>query len=488
MKDMLFISHANPEDNEFARWIALKLAAHGYPVWCDLTKLLGGEVFWDDIEDAIRHRTVKFLYVLSRTSNTKPGPRKEVALAQAVQRTDRLKDFVIPLHIDALPHHEFNVEVFRLNAIPFQNWGTGLAMLLKKLEEEGVPKKEGFNRAAVAAWWKQHISGAQIVRQEPEHLVTNWYPLGATTLYFHELTRTDTGPLTLPEKLPYPGVKHEQYLVSFAPAEDFAGKLGPLSIASTTDRIVNGTPPEKRPRMWSYRDERSALTSLLRQLWSNAIAERRLPSYEFANGAAGLYFVKDQIDLNTIWFTNTAGEKTRRQIIGIRTFTAPDGSLKSVRYWHFALEAKPTSYPFVGYTMRSHVLFSDDGRTIWDSKDRMHRARRSQCKDWWNDKWRDLISATLYWFSQGDLKLPLRAGSNTHVALSSVPMLLEAPVSYDEATAVESEVPFGVDDDEAPEEQADVIVADVIMREQGGVTPPADFPMPEPADVSEVTQ
>jgi hypothetical protein len=63
---MIFISHANPEDNLFAQWLALRLAGDGYPVWCDLTKLLGGEDFWRDIETAIRERTAKFLYILSK--------------------------------------------------------------------------------------------------------------------------------------------------------------------------------------------------------------------------------------------------------------------------------------------------------------------------------------------------------------------------------------------------------------------------------------
>ena len=40
---MLFVSHANPEDNLFTRRLALRLARESYPVWCDLTKLLGGE-------------------------------------------------------------------------------------------------------------------------------------------------------------------------------------------------------------------------------------------------------------------------------------------------------------------------------------------------------------------------------------------------------------------------------------------------------------
>jgi hypothetical protein len=36
---MVFISHANPEDNDFTRWLALQLAEDGYGVWSDLAKL-----------------------------------------------------------------------------------------------------------------------------------------------------------------------------------------------------------------------------------------------------------------------------------------------------------------------------------------------------------------------------------------------------------------------------------------------------------------
>jgi len=42
---MVFLSHARPEDNVFTRWLALQLANEGYPLWCDLTKLLGGEAY-----------------------------------------------------------------------------------------------------------------------------------------------------------------------------------------------------------------------------------------------------------------------------------------------------------------------------------------------------------------------------------------------------------------------------------------------------------
>src|SRR3990172_3674084 len=154
MHNMLFLSHANPEDNEFTRWLALQLAREGYPVWCDLTKLLGGEDFWSDIEKAIRERTVKFLYVLSNTSNGKQGPLQELQVAQNVMRAHNLHDFIIPLLIDDLPHREINIQLARINAIPFnQNWARGLRTLLEKLEQDNVAKNPKFTPSAVASWW-----------------------------------------------------------------------------------------------------------------------------------------------------------------------------------------------------------------------------------------------------------------------------------------------------------------------------------------------
>ena len=78
-RDTLLLSHANPEDNEFTLWLALQLASYGYKVWSDLTKLLGGEVFWDKIEDVIRTGAAKVLYVLSRTSNSERWTAPRVA-------------------------------------------------------------------------------------------------------------------------------------------------------------------------------------------------------------------------------------------------------------------------------------------------------------------------------------------------------------------------------------------------------------------------
>ena len=71
MRSILFVSHANPEDNVATQWLAVRLAAEGYQVWSDLTHLIGGEDFWRDIEQILRDKASKFVYILTRTSNTK---------------------------------------------------------------------------------------------------------------------------------------------------------------------------------------------------------------------------------------------------------------------------------------------------------------------------------------------------------------------------------------------------------------------------------
>ena len=93
---MVFVSHANPEENEFARWLSLQLANEGYPVWCDQTKLLGGEKFWEDIQEAIKQRTAKFVFVLSRAANEKRGTLDELDCAIGTEKKHALKDFIIP--------------------------------------------------------------------------------------------------------------------------------------------------------------------------------------------------------------------------------------------------------------------------------------------------------------------------------------------------------------------------------------------------------
>jgi len=240
---MLFISHANPEDNDFTRWLALQLAKDGYGVWCDITKLLGGENFWKDAEDAIRTRTIKFIYVLSRTSNEKEGPRNELQIAKNVVRKDKaLHDFIVPLHVDDLPHGEINVLLTSINAIPFErSWAKGYSQLLEVLEREKVPKNPNFNPSTVLSWWREQFSAERGVKQEPETYLSNSLRVKSTpqSLWLHTLVRSTTGPVQPENRLTHAGFMDGIDLVTFASADDIRPALGEsVSVAESNAFLV----------------------------------------------------------------------------------------------------------------------------------------------------------------------------------------------------------------------------------------------------------
>lgn len=424
----LLLSHANPEDNEFTLWLALQLANEGYRVWCDLTKLLGGEVFWDDIEEVIRTRAAKVLYVLSRTSNAKDGPLKELHFAQGVAKKEKLKDFVIPLHIDDLPHGDTTIEITRINTVPFApSWGAGLAKLLEKLEEDKVPKDPKFNRTAVNEWWRTQFSAEQGLRKEPEEYLSNWFPITLPThIYFHSLSRKSIGVLDVAPTLPYPAVQEGMFLITFASAADFDGKLGPeMYIAKAGDLLeVAALLAEPKSTFGKH------LFQLLRIAWERMLVERKLPVYELANKTKCFYFPKDRVPNDKVFFTGVDGERTYRAMVGYSTRTNPTTGVSVKRLWHYAVQARPLVHPMLAYIFKSHVLFTNDGTTIWESKKRLAAARRSQCKSWWNDEWRDRTLAAATYLCDGADKITVRLGSTATLSIPSTPLPFLSPVSY----------------------------------------------------------
>ncbi|MGA2741835.1 MAG: toll/interleukin-1 receptor domain-containing protein [Bryobacteraceae bacterium] len=425
-RDTLLLSHANPEDNEFTVWLALQLANHGYKVWSDLTKLLGGEVFWDKIEDVIRNGAAKVLYVLSRASNTKDGPLREMQLAQTVAKKERLGDFVIPLHVDNLSHGDVTIEITRINSVAFdQSWAAGLAVLLEKLETDRVSKDPRFNRTAVNDWWRTKFSAEQGLRQEPEEYLSNWFPVKLPShIYFHTIARKIIGKIDVPLALPYPAVQDGISLITFAEAADFDRRLGPEVYISQASKPLEVAPLLEKANLGKH------LFQLLRLAWEHMLAERQLPVYELANKARCFYFPKDRVPNDKAFFTGVEGTRTYRAMVGYSTRTNPTTGVSLKRYWHFAIQARPLIHPTPAFVFKPHVLFTNDGVTLWESKKRLASARRSQCKTWWNDEWRDRMLGVARHLCRDGAEIQMTLGRAASLTVAPTPLLLQSPVSY----------------------------------------------------------
>lgn len=461
MRNMVFISHANPADNEFSRWLALRLAIAGYPVWCDLTQLLGGEDFWRDAEEAIRERTIKFLYVLSRASNDKEGPRRELFVAATVQKVSHLKDFIIPLRVDDLPFAEMNIELARLNAIDFASqWATGLQQLLEKFDRDRIPVDARFTPNAVAQWWKTNVRADQGLASKPELYVSNLLPSQCEPnhiqIYVLDSPPRSVRPTPIPDA-PHPTIISGRSIITFAQwneIKDIPFLEEPKMSSTYTVRMADFLAGESAQWLGSGQVRRNLVFTLLRLAWERFAKYRGLITYEMSNDKRAFCFSLAGVGLNMIRFRTPLGWEGHRALVGYTTIQRQNIPVK--RYWHFGIELRPVLAPRLYFAIKYHLAFSDDGWKLWEDTGRSHRARRRLGRDWWNPEWRDRVLAAVSWLAVGNATIRIPLGKDSAVLVASNPELFRSPVRFvdpDKSTVLVLSGGDEEDDEEDEEEE-----------------------------------
>jgi hypothetical protein len=174
-----------------------------------------------------------------------------------------------------------------------------------------------------------------------------------------------------------------------------------------------------------FPDEASRhVTRLLRIVWERHLRQH-LHERPFSNKRLAYYFEIASDRGRELPYTDLASKHTTRAVVGYRTV------MDVKRFWHFAISARPLLRPTPVYNVQPHLLFSDDGRTIWIDDKRLQRARHGQTKDWWNNDWRDKLLATMQALAiDGTISLPINRHDSVSVAAN--PMRFTSPVSYSE--------------------------------------------------------
>ena len=431
----LFLSHANPEDNAFARWLATQLAIAGYEVWCDLTQLLGGEKFWNDINEAIDGHTYRFLFASTLESNRKPGTLRELNLASQAELKHDLKDFIIPLKVDDFPFASAHPSIRERNFIRFDdNWSAGLAQLLSLLDRHEAPKATGSGADAVSAWYEKTLDENRRIVISNEIHYSNWFSLDLPReLFFHQTSLTPGQLRLASDPLKFPHRCHEGTIVSFAKRNDVQDALeNILQIRQTNGISVTSFLQDgnSNPAIKPF-DAHNIVSDLIRQAWDRELANKDMRFYELASGLRAWFFRNEQIPSNKAYFVPPSGTKrTYRQLVGRKSKRTIDGLKVRDGYWHFAFSASSQLTPFPRIVLRNHVIFTDDGETPWTSTTRMHRARRRVCKNWWNREWRDRLFAMCAAISSTDHCLTLKVGRDVHIEVAMAPETFTNPWTY----------------------------------------------------------
>ena len=245
-----------------------------------------------------------------------------------------------------------------------------------------------------------------------------------STFTSNTVSRKSIGKIEVADTLPFPAVQDGISLITFAKAADFADQIGPdLYVAEESK------PFEVRKQL-DESDFGRHLFRLLRLAWELTLAERELPIYELANQIKSYYFPKDLLPADKAFYIGLDGNRTYRAMVGYSSRTNPTSGESKKRYWHFGLEARPMVYPTLAYVIKPHVGFTSDGATLWESKRMLASARRSQCKGWWNDKWRDMILAAMTYLADDDGIIRMKLGSDVTLSLPNRPIGFTSPVAY----------------------------------------------------------
>ncbi len=410
-RSLIFISHANPADNNFATWLGSRLSSMGFHVWVDLNDLKSGSRHWTEIETAIRRNAAKVLVVTSRASRKAEGVDNEINIAKGIEKELSLTNFIIQLKVDDLPYSLLPPALNNRLAISFKNdWSNGLLKLVRQLDEEGIPRKKTNSIETDFFSIVMKKKSDDVVNVE-EPAFASWLPISLPNILHVYKIRSQVN--SVEKKLHHEGVpanSFSSFLISFAGPEAVGYFSGvPLEqlnhVEITTDTWINEQSLAEFTIKRSKR--RHAMNGLLNIAWNIALRNAGFEEYELANESAHFIPSKENQIIKQ-HYNDPMGRQTRPvKLVG-----------KSERYtcnWHAAISARASLYPFPAYSTRLHVAFTKDGRIPIYGKRKASRHRKSFCKNFWNDRWRRIFFALFNFLRNSNEEIVLNTGGDESI-------------------------------------------------------------------------
>ena len=400
-RDTLFISHATPQDNDFSIWLASRLEMLCYKTWIDKNGLLGGEVIWQTIQNVIKNDAIKILLVYSKNirdtnGNLKTGIDKELSYAESIASQENITDFIIPLKIDDSQFNEF-IGSNRLNHISFEtNWAEGLKQLLKKLERDSVPKVPLVDKSSFSEWYEnEYISNCSIIPKK-ELFYSSWWRVHTMPkiFYMHQFSNEKSAIEILKANKNIPVNRHSNILASFENELNYSvindeGEKYDIvpqnTFSFSLDDILNGFNSETFP---SHKDVENHFKQLLSRVIRHLFLKKRFWRADLSNRSVFYMPLYKNLKPIKFQFPFSAGKnELKRKAIW--------GKYLDVGNWHYAVSTKTILSPFIGFSLKSHIVFSNDGFNTISDPQKAHSYRRKKGRRFFNEEWRDMQLALM---------------------------------------------------------------------------------------------
>lgn len=436
VRRIVFISHANPEDNPAAAWFATQLTLLGYDVWCDLRNTHAGESeFWLKIQKVIENEAAKFVYILSNTScdfERKKGIYKEVQAADNL----RIDNFILPLRIEKLTRSLpilLNTGLY----IAAENWAAGLQELVARLHKDGVPRRDDIDFEKITTWWPALAAEKLIVRSEDEELVSNILPLKALPQTVHLIRVLSeqnpiTGFETLRKLLPRDPsfYAHGDYAVSFAGPVDFAAIGHGLEFEAAYAVDAKDFLSSGHEHSGIIPDTaQNILTYLLSEAWETFMAAKGLSAKPQTRGRRRTWYAHDGlVQGNRASLSEPGRRRTAIQLVGSVSH------YKKTYRWHFGLLGGVDLRVHDGIVLTPKAVITPlynaaDGELPVPIDDKKVLKKLN----WWTPHWRQKLLAMLGWLGGEQPQIVIPVGYQ-QLVLSSIPDSHRCSVSFSEVS------------------------------------------------------
>jgi hypothetical protein len=437
-RNKIFISHASPADNDFTKWLALKLIGLGYNVWCDILFLGKGVDTWRDIEPEIREKTCRFLVALSTISNQSDGVLKEIAVAGQVKKELKDNGFIIPLMIDSnLSYDNINIELNRLNAIDFtQSWIKGLRDLLKSFDDDNVPK-DTENLSLSNELYNKIFLHKRIIIHRNELYDSNWFSIKSFPkfIYFHTINPDDID--FFDKNFSFPIIPYKNTICTFSSDIGYEYKDNSLINNEKVIRIpVIDILEYKYSSAFIETNEcKLHLVRLANDGFNRMMSTREFKTYTLTNKIA-YWLEKGFLPKDKINDVLMVGKRKENN-------------------WHFGISGFAKLSPFPRFIITSHIFFTIDGKVLISSKERQHKLRIKQGKSWYNNIWRNKLIALMDYLAKGDKLLKIPVGKNESIEIYSKPLKLLSHVTYisPKNSMLEEDIVDTFDEEESDEDE-----------------------------------
>lgn len=424
-RDIVFISKATPEDDEFVLWLAPRLEAAGYAVFADILALEPGDRWRRAVTDTLQNKAAKMLLCCRDSTLNKNGVQEEIGIAEDLVKELKDSRFIIPLRLERFR------KVFGIGELQWVDfigsWASGLHDLLDTLKKQSVTGPE--HAAVINPNWENYRKRSAIeVEQAPEVLTSTWlrvasipdairyyYPPGAIN---HERMQAACRKSELPAE-PY-----QRGFFSFASPEEVEHHFADIAMFDihSEHRLLEFLENGSRSPDIKSRQAQNLVVSLFRRAWENFCRSKGLYEYSFAT-QTGFHVTEALVPLGRRIFWGRQGQRRLSMLCN-----SAGGKI-----WQYGVSASPFLWPFQHFKLKARVLFADQignraGAVIGDPNIQ-HRLRRRVCKGWRNRAWHGRLMAFLELLSDGSPYIPVPLCGRSAVTLDARPMLFTSPVT-----------------------------------------------------------